>query len=105
MDTQLLQNKDLTEGLHLDQMPEAEREEFMQELGFTILQSSVIKLMSVMSEEQIADLEKFMAENSEEDDLFAKMTERYPGFEQILEEEIKNVRGDLEQVAASAATS
>lgn len=86
------QELNLATLLGVDDMPEAQREEFLERVGGIIIEASIGRLLVSLEDDQVSKLEAYMNTVSEEDDIFAHFLRTYPDFQSIVEGEITALR-------------
>ncbi len=72
-----------------------ERDEFVATLGTTLLETSLLRTLSEISEEQSIALEYYLKTDPQPDDLFLYLVKRCKGFETIFNEEVEALVGDM----------
>ena len=84
--------KDITKVLGLDELSDEEKLIFLNEIGDTILQSALLRLVTDLSTDQQAALDQFLETEPEAEALLKHLFEHHKNFEQILTEEIASFK-------------
>jgi hypothetical protein len=74
--------------LRVDEMPEEQREIFLEEVGTVVIDSSVGRLLLTLEEAEVEKLQETLANLPEDQDIFAYLLTNYSNFEKIVEEEM-----------------
>jgi len=93
MTPHILQN-DLTKLLGIDTLSLEEQSAFLSEVGDVIFETSLVRLVSSLSEEGQRALEDYLDTNPEPEVLLAHLIEHYKEFSQILEEVVLEFKED-----------
>jgi len=88
------------EGI-VEDLSSEERENFVETLGTTLLESALLRTLSEISEEQSVALEYYLKTEPPADDLFTYLVKRCKGFETIFQEEVTALLNDTDQVLAT----
>ena len=90
------QTKDLSAIFGLDELSEEEREDFLADIGTTLMESAVLSFMVSLDEAGQAAFETFLGTAGEGEELMAALADRYPEFMTILEAEIVRFRAEAQ---------
>ena len=93
MHTSLLQENIIT-ALGLDELSVEEQSAFLSEVGDVIFQTSLVRLVSELTEEQQQALEAYIDTEPEPDILLAHLLEHYESFKKILQEAVLEFKED-----------
>lgn len=80
--------------LGIDQLPLEEQAAFLAEIGDVVFQSSLLRLVSTLSDEQQTALEQYLDTEPEPDVLLQYLLETYSDFENILETVVTEFKED-----------
>lgn len=103
MDTKIAKEeirKNIIELFNINNLPEEKQEETITRIGKIIFQSVLLKVLPILSEEELAQYEKLLEENVDADVLLDFFFEKIPGFLEIIAEESENFRKDSEEILA-----
>lgn len=81
-------NEDLSELVGLDVLAPAEQDAFIAQIGETILDSALLRLVMSLSEEQNSALAHYLEDEPPTEVLLKHLFDQYTDFESILTEEI-----------------
>lgn len=81
-------NKVLSEKFDLNNIPSEQREVFLERTGGIIVDSALNRLLTTLSEGQVAQLDLYLVTNPEVEDVLSYLLQTYPDFMSIVEEEI-----------------
>jgi len=88
----------LDRALQIDDMPEAERDEFMKRTGEVIIDATITRLLVSLSESDVARLELYLGSHEHIEDIFGYLMETFPIFEEYLVEEIANLKNEALEI-------
>lgn len=86
--TQTILEKDITKTLGLDTLSDEEKIIFLTQIGGAVMESSLLRLISSLTEEQATSLEYYLDTKPEAAVLMKHLLEHYKDFESLLKEEI-----------------
>lgn len=86
----------------LEGLSDEHRDQLAANLGEVVLEASVLRAMSEISQEQSVALEYYLRTEPEADDLFLYLVRRCRGFADIFDEEVANIQKDIEGVLTAA---
>lgn len=92
------EQKNLEDLFGTKEMSEAQRDDFMKRVGNIVMESSVIRLLATLTEEQIEKLESHLVDESEPEALLKYLLSTYPEFETIIGEEINAFRAEAIEI-------
>src|SRR5690606_26676392 len=102
--TQNILQQNISKLLGIDTLPLEEQSAFLSEVGDVIFETSLLRLISSLTEEQQFALEDYLETNPEPEVLLSHLVEHYKDFSPILEEAVIEFKEDalkvLEQKAA-----
>lgn len=84
--------------LGINNLPEAEREAFLKKMGSVIIDASVSRLLVTLEEDKVKDLENYLNTISDDEDVFAYLLRKYPDFQSIVEKEIAELKGEMNEI-------
>jgi hypothetical protein len=93
-----LLNKNLAEVLGITQLPLEEQAAFLSEVGDVIFETSLVRLVSSLDQEQQQALEQYLETEPEPEVLLSHLLEHHKDFEQILEEVVLEFKEDALEV-------
>lgn len=82
----------------IDKLPEDKQEETISRIGKIIFQSVLVRVLPVLSEEELAQYEKLVEDNATPDVLLDFFFEKIPSFLQIIVEETENFRKESAEI-------
>lgn len=82
----------------IDKMPEDKQEEMIGKIGGIIFQAVILRVLPMMSEEDLAEYNKMMDENANPEKVFDFLFEKVPNFFGIIAEESENFRKEAGEV-------
>lgn len=85
---QTLLEENLADAFSLDIMPEAERENFLEEVGKVVLDRTLIDYISLLDEEEQTNFETFVERNVGDVLFFSRLLTEHPTILPILESAI-----------------
>jgi hypothetical protein len=88
-------NKKIADLLQIDAMPEAQQAAFFERVGAVVLESALNRLLMSLTEDKAAELELYLDTHDDSIDLFTYLTERYPMFEEYIEEEAQALQQEI----------
>ncbi len=103
MHTSLLQENIIT-ALGLDELTVEEQSAFLSEVGDVVFQTSLVRLVSELSDEQQQALEAYIDTEPEPDVLLAHLLEHYEMFPKILQEAVLEFKEDALAVLEKSQT-
>jgi len=98
MDTSPTDPKDLSNLLGLDELNEAERADFIDDIGGVIIESAVLNFLLTLSEAEHVAFQEFLATAGAGEELLEAIATKYPSFLDVLEVEIAKFRGEAAAV-------
>jgi hypothetical protein len=89
--------EDITIGQNeiLANLPEEEKEAFLEEVGTLIFRSTVMRYLSTLSPEDSLQFEVFIKVNAEKEDFIDLISAQYPEFKILLDEEMEAFNNEL----------
>jgi len=88
------QQKEIRENIielfNIADLPEDKQEETINRIGGIIFQSVLMRVLPMLSEEELADYEKLLDNNVAPDELMNYFGEKVPNFLEIIKEESEN---------------
>ncbi len=90
--------KNLADLFHFSEMTEDEKKIFLADLGGLILESSVLRFMTESDESTGEHFARMLEAYADKDDLHVILTNTFPMFNAILEEETEAFREDALKV-------
>lgn len=82
----------------IDKLPEGEQEKTINDIGSIIFQNVLIRILPMLSEEDLAKYEKLVEDKVGADELMDFFFETIPEFLQIVTEESENFRKESAEV-------
>lgn len=94
------ENKEQTilELMGVSELPEAQQNEILEKFGNLIIEASVGQLLLVISAEKVTELETYIENVSEEEDIFAYLLRTFPDFQSIVEKQVDALRIEIETI-------
>lgn len=90
------QQKEIRENIielfNIKELPEDKQEETINKIGGIIFQSVLMRILPMLSEEDLANYEKLLDNNIAPDELMNFFGEKIPNFLEIVAEESENFR-------------
>lgn len=93
-----LLKKDISELFGFDGMTEEEKADFLDSVGSAMIESSILRYLSNISDERVVEFESFLEEFADDEEVFEKLLDRFPEFETILTEEIADFKIEAQEV-------
>lgn len=93
-------NSELATLLGVNKMSPQEQNDFLTRTGEVIINSAVGKLLLSLGEEQVKELEIYIENVPESEDVFAYFLKTYPEFESILEGEMEAFRNGAVEIVS-----
>ena len=87
MSTDILE-KDLTSLFGIDALPPKERDEFLEDIGSLVLESTITRLMTEMDEANQEKLAKLVTNSKSPEKALEDLEKAYPEISKIFEEEV-----------------
>jgi hypothetical protein len=87
--------KSIVDILGLEALPPHEQEAYLDEVGSTILETSLVRFMSTLSPEAQHALEAYIETKPEPEVLMTHMLEHYKDFEAIISEAVLEYQEDV----------
>ncbi len=100
---ELTQKSRLVTLLKLDSWPAAERAVFLEKSGHLLLEASIGRLLLLLQEAELAQLELYLDSHENIDDMVGYLSDRYPLFVDILSEEAVALEKEAEQTFSSTS--
>jgi hypothetical protein len=91
-------HQNLTKVFGIDGLSLEEQAAFLSEIGDAVFQSSLVRLVSTLSEEQQVALEQYLDSEPEPEVLLAHLLEHYKTFEDIIAEVVASFKEDALKV-------
>ena len=91
-------NKNVISMFGIDKMPEEKQEEMINRIGKIIFQSVLIKVLPLLSKEDMAEYEKLVEKETMPDDILDFFFKKVPSFFEIIVEESEKIRKETEEV-------
>lgn len=85
----------LMDLFELDKMPPEKAVEVIERLSKLIFQAVLVRVLPLLSEEDLAEYEKLVDSQQEGDELFKFLSQKVEGFENIIKEEAENLHTEL----------
>ncbi|MEK7088745.1 MAG: hypothetical protein AAB913_01285 [Patescibacteria group bacterium] len=101
MNTKVAQNevrKNIIELFEINNLSEDKQEETISRIGKIIFQSVLMRVLPILTEEELAQYEKLVENNVEPDALLDFFFERIPSFLQIVAAEAENFKKESTEV-------
>lgn len=97
MTSDINNEEDITIGQNeiLANLPEEEKEAFLEEVGTLIFRSTVMRYLSTLSLEDSLQFEVFIKVNAEKEDFIDLVSAQYPEFKILLDEEMEAFNNEL----------
>lgn len=97
MTSDINNEEDITIGQNeiLANLPEEEKEAFLEEVGTLIFRSTVMRYLSTLSPEDSLQFEVFIKVNAEREDFIDLVSAQYPEFKILLDEEMEAFNNEL----------
>jgi hypothetical protein len=96
------QQKEIRENIielfNIKELPEEKQEETINRIGGIIFQSVLMRVLPMLSEEELADYEKLLDNNVAPDELMNFFGEKVPNFLDIIAEESENFKTEAAEV-------
>jgi len=96
--SQSILEQNIAQVLGIDTLSPEEQASFLAEVGDTIFQSSLVRLVSSLSEDQQFAFEQYIDTEPEPEVLLQHMLEHYTEFKTILEEVVTEFKEDARAV-------
>ncbi len=93
-----LLKQNLAQVLGITELPLEEQAAFLSEVGDVIFETSLVRLVSSLGEEQQQSLEQYLETEPEPEVLLTHLLEHHKNFEQILEEVVLEFKEDALKV-------
>lgn len=90
--------KNIIELFEIEKLPEEKQEETIIRIGNIIFQSVLIRVLPILSEEELDQYEKMVEDGVEPDALLDFFFEKIPSFLEIVAEESENFRKESAEV-------
>ena len=87
MKTTILE-QDISKILGMDSLPEEEKLALLKEIGGVVMESSLLRLTSELTDEQAGALEQYLETEPEAEALIKHLLEHHTNFETIMQEEM-----------------
>ena len=87
MSTDILE-KDLTSLFGIDAMPPKERDEFLEDIGSLVMESTITRLMIDMSEDEQEKVVEVVTESESPENILENLEKAYPQINQLFREEV-----------------
>ncbi|TSA28998.1 MAG: hypothetical protein D4R68_02995 [Ignavibacteriales bacterium] len=87
--------ENLFDLFQLDRMPPEKGVEMLERLSKLVFQAVLVRVLPMLSEEDLAQYEKLVEGKEEGDALFHFLNEKVPGFDKIISEEAETLRMEL----------
>ena len=97
--------QDLSHVLDVTNLSNEEKVALFSEVGSTVLESAMARLISELNEEQAAALEVYAETNPEPETLLRHLLDHYKNFATILEEEAQALREQMTEVLGGLDTN
>ena len=86
--SQAILEKNIIGILGLESLPDAERFVFLAQIADAVMESSLLRFIAGLTEDQQESLEYYMSTNPQPEVLFEHLATHYKAFEVIMQEEI-----------------
>jgi phosphate-selective porin len=90
---------DLNEKLGLNNMSDAERADFFEDIGTTALKFAYYRFSVSLEEEASKEFQTWMENNADDKDILNMAIDRYPDFAQVIGEEMQAVHDSITRMA------
>ncbi len=90
--TQTILEKNITDILGINTLTDDYKIAFLTKIGDVVLESSILRLISQLTEDQSMALEHYLETDPDPDSLMTHLFTHYKDFQNILEEEIINFK-------------
>lgn len=91
-------NKNIAQLLGIDELSPDEQAAFLSEVGDVIFETSLLRLVAGLTEEQQEALEQYLETEPEPDVLLSHLLEHHKNFASILEEAVIEFKEDAQRV-------
>lgn len=78
-----------------EEMSDEEQEAFLEEVGTIIFKSTVLRYLNTIPDEEAEHFEVFIKEHSESENFIDELTNKYPEFKFLLDEEMEAFQKEL----------
>ncbi len=85
----------LIDLFELDKLPPGKMLETVKRLSKLVFQAVLVRVLPMLSEEELTEYEKIVDSKADGDVLFKFLGEKVPGFEEIIKEEAEDLRAEL----------
>lgn len=82
----------------IGQLSETQQSEVLEQFGNLIIEASIGQLLLQLPPERVLDLETYVENVSEEEDIFAYLLRTFPDFQSIVEKQITALKTEIEAV-------
>lgn len=89
--------KTIVDLFELDKMEPEKAIKMLNELGTTILESVLARVLPTLSDTDMAEYEKIVDEEQEPEVLFKFLSEKVPNLDDIIKEESEALRAELQE--------
>ena len=97
-----MKNSQLSEKLaavlQVKDLPENKQVEFLAQISDVIIDSSIMRLITSLEENEVATLQQYIDGATPEDDVFEYLIQTYPTFETIVEEEVLALQTNFAEI-------
>jgi len=100
MSTDILE-KDLTSLFGIDALPPKERDEFLEDIGSLVMESTISRLMTDMSEEEQEKVVEVVTASEDPEDILENLEKAYPQINQLFMEEVTAFKEEAIAVMAA----
>ena len=87
--------ENLIDLFELDKMPPEKVAEMVDRLAKLVFQAVLVRVLPILSEEDLTEYEKIVDSKQEGDVLFKFLGEKIPDFDNIIAEESENLRAEM----------
>ncbi|MEK7572506.1 MAG: DUF5663 domain-containing protein [Patescibacteria group bacterium] len=87
--------ENLFDLFQLDKMPPKKGAEMLERLSKLVFQAVLVRVLPLLSEENLSEYEKIVNSQQDGDVLFKFLGEKIPEFENIIKEESENLRAEM----------
>jgi hypothetical protein len=93
-----LLNADITKTLGIEELSLEEQAAFLAEIGDVVFETSLVRLVSSLTEDENNALEQYLETNPEPEVLMKHLLEHYKSFQGILEQTTREFKETAEKV-------
>lgn len=90
-----LLSKDISDLIGLESLPPDQQAAFLGQIGDTVMESALLRLIADLNEEQQAALDHYLETEPEPEAMMQHLLTHYPHFETFVEEEVTALKSEI----------